>query len=146
MSSNFERLLWYLAYDSQSLSTANVQEKGRAASSKVKEWQSELKYKGGFSVEKKVLDAAKADFASERVSDAETLSTIQDVYRKTGYVLDPHTAIGVTAALRSAEAAPGVYNVALATAHPAKFSVSILRAISTCLNNPRSVGRKPETL
>lgn len=129
MSSNFERLLWYLAYDTQSLSIADAQEKRQVACSRVKEWQSELKSKGGFRVEKSVLDAAKADFSSERVSDAETLTTIRDVYRERGYVLDPHSAIGVTAAMRSAAAAPGVYNVALATAHPAKFSVSTSRAI-----------------
>ena len=124
VSSNFERLLWYLAYSAQDQNRANVQEKRQAACAKVKEWQSELKSKGGFRVEGEVLDAAKADFSSERVSDAETLSTIQHIYGKGGYVLDPHSAVGVTAALRSAEAAPGVHNVALATAHPAKFSVS----------------------
>lgn len=75
-------------------------------------------------MDEKVLEAAKADFSSERVSDKQTVSTIQDIYRKRGYVLDPHSAIGVTAALRSAEKAPGVHSLALATAHPAKFSVS----------------------
>ncbi|KAL8762087.1 MAG: hypothetical protein Q9184_001859 [Pyrenodesmia sp. 2 TL-2023] len=129
VSSNFERLLWYLAYDTQSLSTADVQEKRQVACSKVKQWQSELKSKGGFRVEKSVLDAAKADFSSERVSDAETLSTIQDIYKEREYVLDPHSAVGVTAAMRSAAAAPGVYNVALATAHPAKFSNAVEMAL-----------------
>lgn len=130
MSSNFERLLWYLAYDTQGLSTANAQEKRQSACSRVKEWQTELRSKGGFRVEKSVLDAAKADFSSERVSDAETLSTIRDIYREKGYVLDPHSAIGVTAAMRSVAAAPGVYTVALATAHPAKFSVSTFHALN----------------
>lgn len=77
-------------------------------------------------MEPEVLDAAKADFTSERVSDAQTVATIQDIYRKGGYVLDPHSAIGVTAALRAAEKEPGVHSLALATAHPAKFSVSTL--------------------
>ncbi|KAI4200025.1 MAG: hypothetical protein LQ346_002456 [Caloplaca aetnensis] len=129
VSSNFERLLWYLAYDTQGLSTANAQEKRQSACSRVKEWQTELRSKGGFRVEKSVLDAAKADFSSERVSDAETLSTIRDIYREKGYVLDPHSAIGVTAAMRSVAAAPGVYTVALATAHPAKFSNAVEMAL-----------------
>lgn len=125
VSSNFERLLWYLAYDTQDPNRTNdVQQRRQAACSMVKEWQSELKTKGGFSVDKKVLEAAKNDFTSERVSDTETLSTIRDVYRHGGYVLDPHSAIGVTAAQRSAKAAPGPHLLALATAHPAKFSVS----------------------
>ncbi|KAL8712098.1 MAG: hypothetical protein Q9220_003532 [cf. Caloplaca sp. 1 TL-2023] len=129
VSSNFERLLWYLAYDVGRPGTATVQENLHAACSKVKEWQTDLKTKGGFSVEKRVLDAAKADFSSERVSDAETLITIRDVYKKGGYVLDPHSAIGVTAAMRLAEAVPDVHSIALATAHPAKFSNAVGMAL-----------------
>jgi threonine synthase len=135
VSSNFERLLWFIAYDVYGSDMMGVQERRQAAGLKVKEWQANLKTKGGFSVEKKVLDAAKADFASERVSDAETVATIRDVYRwsdtpgSKGYVIDPHSAISVTAALRAAKAAPGVHNVALSTAHPAKFSHAVEMAL-----------------
>lgn len=136
VSSNFERLLWLIAYDVYGSDMTDLHKKRQTASSKVKEWQTNLKTKGGFSVDNEVLEAAKADFASERVSDAETIATIRDVYRwpntpgSKGYILDPHSAIGVTAALRSAEAAPGVYNVALATAHPAKFSSAVEMALA----------------
>ncbi len=44
-----------------------------------------------------------------------------------GYIIDPHSAISVTAALRAAKAAPGVDSVALSTAHPAKFSHAVER-------------------
>lgn len=133
ISSNFERLLWFLTY---SVSNAqDVQERRKAAGIQVKEWQTDLKTKGGFKVEQKVLDAAKVDFGSERVSDAETVTTIRDVYKwsdtpgSKGYVVDPHSAIGVTAALRSAKTSPSVHNVALATAHPAKFSSAVEMAL-----------------
>ncbi|KAL8702586.1 MAG: hypothetical protein Q9201_004245 [Fulgogasparrea decipioides] len=135
VSSNFERLLWFVAFDVYGSDPMNVKERRQAAGSKVKEWQTDLKTKGGFSVEKKVLDAAKAHFTSERVSDAETITTIRNVYRclstsdSKGYILDPHSAIGVAAALRSAKAAPDVHNVALATAHPAKFSHAVELAL-----------------
>jgi threonine synthase len=135
VSSNFERLLWILAHDVYGSSLSTSQEKRAAAGSKVKEWQTDLKTKGGFSVEKKVLDAAKANFASERVSDEETVAAIRDVYRwpktpgEKGYILDPHSAIGVAAALRAAKATPDVVNVALATAHPAKFSHAVEMAL-----------------
>ena len=144
MSSNFERLLWFLAYDVYCSAAADVQEKRQIAGSKVKEWQTALKTNGAFSVEQKVLDAAREGFASERVSDPETLSTIRDIYRSEGYILDPHSAIGVTAALRlldpdsaigataalrSPKAAPRIHNVALATAHPAKFSSAVELAL-----------------
>lgn len=112
----------------------DIQEKRRRASSKVKEWQTDLKIKGGFSVEQQVLDAAKADFASERVSDEEIIATIREVHKwqtpgSKGYILDPHSAIGVTAALRSMKTVPDVHHIALATAHPAKFSNAVEMAL-----------------
>lgn len=76
------------------------------------------------------------DFESERVSDSETIATIRNVYSwpntpgSKGYILDPHSAIGVTAALRSAKASPGVHTVALATAHPAKFNNAVEMALA----------------
>lgn len=128
-------MLWFLAYDAYGSKSASIQERRQAASSKVKEWQTDFKTKGGFSVEQEVLDAAKKDFTSERVSDAEMVATIREVYKwpntrdpKKGYLLDLNSAI-MTAALRSVEAAPGVHNVALATAHPAKFSNAVEMAL-----------------
>lgn len=138
ISSNFEQLLWFIAYDIYTSSVDGIQERRQIAALKVKEWQTSLKTKGGFCVEQKVLDAAKADFALERVSDAETLATIRDVYRwpntsspgPKGYVLDPHSAISMTAALQSAKTAPGIHNVALPTAHPVKFSHAVEMALA----------------
>jgi threonine synthase len=138
ISSNLERLLWFIAYDVYTSGVDGIQERRQMAALKVKEWQTSLKAKGGFCVEQKVLDAAKADFASERVSDAETLATIRDVYRwpntgdpgRKGYVLDPHSAVSMTAALRSAKAVPGIHNIALSTAHPAKFSHAVELALA----------------
>lgn len=138
VSSNFERLLWFIAFDvyGSDVSDGGLQARRSAAGSKVKEWQHEYKAKGDFSVGKKVLEAARKDFASERVSDDDTLKTIKNVYRwpnnsSKGYILDPHSAVGVTAALRSANAAPGVHNVALSTAHPAKFSGAVEKALES---------------
>ena len=138
ISSNFERLLWFLAYDVYSYSVEGFQNKWQVASLMVKEWQTALKSEGRFSVEQKILDAARSEFSSQRISDAETLATILDVYQWTGvdpsgpkhYVLDPHSAVGVTAAVRSAETAPRFHYVALSTAHPAKFSHAVELALS----------------
>ena len=131
-SSNFERLLWLIAYDIYGSGAEDTVRKRQAASEKVKQWQADLKTKGGFSVEAEMLDAARVDFMTERVSDEETVETIRDVYGWPGSqsrILDPHTAIGVRAALRSARATPAVHNVALATAHPAKFSNAVEMAL-----------------
>lgn len=135
VSSNFERLLWFLAFEIQSKNALSVDERRKAAGEKVKRWQNDLKIKGGFSVDQEILDAANKDFTSEKVSDQETISTIRNIYKwpgtpgDKGYILDPHSAVGVTAALRSAREAQGVYYVTLATAHPAKFSRAVEMAL-----------------
>lgn len=156
VSSNFERLLWYLAYRTSKVEETN--HRRMEAGGQVKEWLEQLKKEGGFSVNKEILAAAKEDFASERVSDKQTLQTIKDIYSQTlpatkqanghstngapattgtesdgHYILDPHSAIGIAASLRSAQnTADGskqVHLVSLATAHPAKFSHAVELAL-----------------
>lgn len=56
------------------------------------------------------------------VSEEETMAVIGNVYAGDGYVLDPHTAVGVAAARRHQPSGPVV---CLATAHPAKFPESV---------------------
>jgi threonine synthase len=66
-------------------------------------------------------------FASGSAGDPETLDTIRRIYEQQGYLLDPHTAVGISVAssLRSAE----IPLLCLATAHPAKFEDAIGRAV-----------------
>jgi len=58
------------------------------------------------------------------VTDEETRRTIGEVYRSNGYYLDPHGAVGWTAAQKLRAKAAGPMAV-LATAHPAKFSETV---------------------
>ncbi|KAJ5668158.1 uncharacterized protein N7477_006728 [Penicillium maclennaniae] len=78
VSSNFERLLWFLAFRSANGNTDS--ERRQHACESVSKWLNELKSQGGFQVPAAVLDGAKADFESERVSNDETISTIRDIY------------------------------------------------------------------
>ncbi len=68
----------------------------------------------------------KDDFISTSVTEQQTLATIADFREKTGYLLDPHTAVGVYAALLCT--GKGETPVCLATAHPAKFGEAVERA------------------
>jgi len=135
VSSNFERLLWFLAYEFASSAGMDDDWNKKQASQEVSSWLDDLKHKGGFGpVYKDVLEAARRTFESERVSDQETLDAIRALYRDVGYVLDPHTAVGVEAARRSAarlaaEPAPAVPIVSLSTAHPAKFAGAVTLAL-----------------
>jgi threonine synthase len=62
-----------------------------------------------------IMIAGKAD-------TAKTLATIKRFYEDSKYVLDPHTAVGVSVALDKAPTTPVI---CLATAHPAKFPDAI---------------------
>jgi threonine synthase len=66
-------------------------------------------------------------FEAVSLDDEATLEAMRGEYRRSGTLLDPHTAVGLTAG-RACEAARDAPLVALATAHPAKFPEAVERA------------------
>ena len=60
------------------------------------------------------------------IDDAVTSRTIRDVYERDGYVVDPHTAVGIAAARHASN---GAVPFCMAAAHPAKFPESVDAAI-----------------
>ncbi|KAF9078441.1 tryptophan synthase beta subunit-like PLP-dependent enzyme [Rhodocollybia butyracea] len=130
VSSNFERLLWYLAFEN--VPQTEVDPRGKAGET-VAGWMSKMKSDGRVEVPTSVLESARRDFCAERVSDEQTLETIKAHFLGTpSYVVDPHTAVGLSAAARMAQHNPLSYNqIILSTAHPAKFS----EAVSTALED-----------
>ncbi|KAK6197403.1 threonine synthase [Scheffersomyces amazonensis] len=127
ISSNFERLLWYLIRDS-------VAEKDDAkAGATLNSWMKQLKETGSVTADKEVVAGAKSIFDSESVSDEQTIETIKKVYEShpEKYIIDPHTSVGVTTSYRFiAKDSTPVY-ISLSTAHPAKFSEVVNRALDT---------------
>lgn len=71
-------------------------------------------------------------FASD---DLETREAIAAVHRQTGRIIDPHTAVGVAAAMKMGKSPAPV--VVLSTAHPAKFSDAVTQAIGAPPPEPR---------
>lgn len=67
-----------------------------------------------------------ADFQATAVDEAETLAAISRFHECYGYILDPHTAVGVVASERIATDGT---KVCIATAHPAKFPEAVAKAI-----------------
>ena len=69
-------------------------------------------------------------FAAASLDDDATLEVIADLYRRTGYLADPHTAVGIGAAraCRSGGGREDLPLVCMATAHPAKFPDAVERA------------------
>jgi len=114
VASNFERLLFEL--------------KGRNGAA-VTRAIAAFRRDGALPPDDQAWHAAGKLFAGQRVDDAATLAEIGQTYRRTGRLIDPHSAVAVAAAraelARDESAAP---MVALATAHPAKFSETVERA------------------
>jgi threonine synthase len=84
------------------------------------------------------LTKLKRDVEAVSVNDQETLGELKHTYEKTGYILDPHTAVGVAAARRVRSAVRGAAPdfLILATAHPAKFGETIETTIKAKLPIP----------
>jgi threonine synthase len=111
VSSNFERLL-FEAY-------------GHDAAA-VRALMAELSKSGSFTIAPKALAAIRADFVAGRADEQEVAATIAHTLRTSGFLADPHTAVGLTVARRFAQ--PHVPMVTLATAHAAKFSDAVKAA------------------
>jgi threonine synthase len=63
-------------------------------------------------------------FVAASLDDAATLDVIADLHHRTGYLADPHTAVGIGAARLTRSGDPDAAErpvVCMATAHPAKF-------------------------
>ncbi len=76
------------------------------------------------------------------ISDAETLECMTRCYSESGYVLDPHTAVGLRALELYREGNEGCSSVpaiVLATAHPAKFSSVVESAIGSAPQIPQQL-------
>ena len=75
------------------------------------------------------LQAIRHDIWGCSFSDEETLRLMHDVHERHGYVLDPHTAVGVLGWQSFARQAHLPSNgIVLATAHPSKFAETVVRA------------------
>ncbi len=114
VASNFERYLYYLyGCDPQ----------------RVRETMLNFAKTGAIDFPKEYQEKARQDFMSVSTSQEETLETIARVFNETGYIVDPHTAVGISAAKKLSKYIEGLPVVCLATAHPAKFPDAVKRAI-----------------
>lgn len=114
VASNFERFLYYLLgrdADACRQAMMDFADSGRLAFSAGQ--QQEIK----------------ENFRSASVGEEETVATINQFYQETGYLLDPHTAVGVKAGLNFRHEDTPM--VCLATAHPGKFGEAVVKAIGS---------------
>lgn len=117
VSSNFERQLFELT---------------QRDSSEVTRLMNVFAQAGVFRVSDPQFDCISKEFVAGSLSDEQTRAEMRSLYKRTGYLIDPHSAIGVATARQingnPSHSSPSVPMVVLATAHPAKFPQAVLEA------------------
>lgn len=110
VASNFERALFEASGRDAAWVCSAMEQFGRSKSLEIPE---------------PVLDSLRRRYDARRCDDGQTLATIARVYRETGRLIDPHTAVGVHAASGLETSSPVVV---LSTAHAAKFPDAVRKA------------------
>jgi threonine synthase len=113
ISSNFERLL-FEAY-------------GRDGEA-IRRLMASLNQSRAFLIDAEPLARIREEFSAQAVTEDNVIAEMAETYRTTGYVLDPHSAVGTRAGRALLTQNPEVPVVALSTAHPAKFPDAVERA------------------
>jgi threonine synthase len=111
VSSNFERLLF----------TASNRDGDAVA-----RMMDGLKQSGSFTIPQAAYQTIADEFSAGRCDEAQTAAEIKKTLEASGYLLDPHTAVGLKVAREFAN--PSTPMVTLATAHPAKFPDAVKAA------------------
>ena len=85
MASNFERYLFYVYHSSRD---------------KFQQFINSFESSGAARIDLSDLPENNDGFVTSSVSDLETIKRIRYTYERTGYILDPHTAVGLAAGFR----------------------------------------------
>lgn len=110
ISSNFERLL-FEAY-------------GRDGA-EVRRLMQSLQQSGRFEIAPGPLARIRDEFEAHAVDEAGVAAEIRASWNAAGYLMDPHTAVGVGAARKRLAVDPATPTIVLSTAHPAKFPMAV---------------------
>jgi threonine synthase len=82
------------------------------------------------------VERMRREMEAVSITDEETLEEIHVTYRRTGKILDPHTAVGVRSARRMGENGRRAPFIIAATAHPGKFPEVVEKALGQPMTVP----------
>lgn len=120
-ASNFERYLYYLMDEEPTRCKQAMEQFAKSGKLDLTDFK----------------DQIQRSFGAEVATEEDVLNTISHFHKEHGYILDPHTAVGVHCALRHQK--DGVPTCCLATAHPAKFGDTVEMAIGKGFELPGSI-------
>ena len=113
IASNFERYLYYLVGEDPAA---------------VRRLMETFREKGEIALTDNGAPIDDPVFRAGRGTTEDTLAAIREMWERHDYLMDPHTAVGVSVGRRFAAEDP-VPMICLSTAHPAKFGAAIERAV-----------------
>ena len=120
ISSNLERLIYLLC--------------GKDAEKNASFMRS-LTETGKYEISSEMKEELK-DFVGSFAKEEEVFDTIHEIYEKTGYVIDTHTAVAATADKRYKEKAQSKEkSVVISTASPFKFTRNVMKAIAPAVDD-----------
>ena len=82
------------------------------------------------------LEQFKKDFSSYAFTDSETIAAMKTIYNNSGYIAEPHGAVGYLGLKKEIENYPDVMGIFLETAHPIKFLDTVEPALNITLPIP----------
>jgi threonine synthase len=115
ISSNLERLLFEL---------------GDRKAGLILDWMSKLAIQGWYQISNDALEQLQSLFYGGFADRADTSKSIKEAFKKYGYLLDPHSAVGYSVLQKYREETGDITPTVLAsTASPFKFNRAVLEAI-----------------
>ncbi len=120
-ASNFERYLYYLLDEEPGRTRQAMEHFAENGKMDLSDFQVQIQ----------------RDFTTEKASEADVDKTISNFYKEYGYIIDPHTAVGVHCALKHQK--KGIPVCCLATAHPGKFGDVVEKSILKELELPQAI-------
>ena len=85
------------------------------------------------------LEQFNKDFSSFTFSDEETLEAMKTIYKRDGYIAEPHGAVGYLGLKKELENHPNAIGIFLETAHPIKFLDVVEPALNVKLPIPEQI-------
>ena len=81
----------------------------------------------------------KENLVSYSFSDVQTKAAMKNVFKKTGYIMDPHGAVGYLGLMKYLETHQDLQGIFLETAHPVKFLEVVEPVIETKIDLPEQI-------
>ena len=117
ISSNLERFLFEITGHNEKL---------------VSNWLNELQNNGFYEIDSNTKEKITSIMEGGCADEEATTKTIHDVFKNTGYVLDPHTAVAYDVYKKyRAKSQDTTLTIITATANPYKFNAAVLNALTT---------------